>query len=111
MGIYGIKAFAKSFIYSVTTITFFLLFISCCRQAADNKQAKLKELTGYVNPFIGTYKEGHTFPGACLPFGMIQLSPDNGYKGVKAYNYSQKSILGFSHTHLSGTGPIHFDQL
>lgn len=62
------------------------------------------ELVDYVNPFIGTDKEGNTFPGACLPFGMVQLSPDNGFRGVKAYNYSKTSILGFSHTHLSGTG-------
>ena len=62
------------------------------------------ELINYVDPFIGTDKEGNTFPGACLPFGMVQLSPDNGFQGVKAYNYSKTSILGFSHTHLSGTG-------
>ncbi|MCG6191517.1 GH92 family glycosyl hydrolase, partial [Maribellus maritimus] len=69
------------------------------------KQPGIEDLTVYVNPFIGTHKEGHTFPGACQPFGMVQLSPDNGYKGVKAYNYAEESILGFSHTHLSGTGP------
>lgn len=59
----------------------------------------------HVDPFIGTGEEGHTFPGAARPFGMVQLSPDTGYRGVKAYNHSQTSILGFSHTHLSGTGP------
>lgn len=65
-----------------------------------------KHPADYVNPFIGTAAGGHTFPGACLPFGMVQLSPDNGYQGVKAYSYDQKTILGFSHTHLSGTGPF-----
>jgi len=65
---------------------------------------KDKKPVDYVNPFIGTDKEGNTFPGACLPFGMVQLSPDNGYQGVKAYNYAKKTILGFSHTQLSGTG-------
>jgi len=79
-----------------------ILFMGSCCQ---NTVPKTNELTDYVNPFIGTYKEGHTFPGACLPFGMVQLSPDNGYRGVKTYNYAEKSILGFSHTHLSGTGP------
>ncbi len=64
-----------------------------------------KQSVDYVNPMIGTDAAGHTFPGACLPFGMVQLSPDNGYQGVKAYSYAGKSILGFSHTHLSGTGP------
>jgi putative alpha-1,2-mannosidase len=59
----------------------------------------------FVDPFIGTGAQGHTFPGAALPFGLVQLSPDTGYRGVKAYNHAQTSILGFSHTHLSGTGP------
>jgi len=65
----------------------------------------------YVNPFIGTGATGHnlptgnTFPGATRPFGMVQLSPDNGAMGEKNYYYGKKSIVGFSHTHLSGTGP------
>ena len=75
-----------------------ILFVNC---SSDTKQP-----VDYVNPFIGTDAGGHTFPGACLPFGMVQLSPDNGYQGVRAYSYDQKTILGFSHTHLSGTGPF-----
>ena len=61
----------------------------------------------YVNPFIGTANHGHTFPGAVVPFGMVQLSPDNGTNGwdwCSGYNYSDTVIIGFSHTHLSGTG-------
>lgn len=72
----------------------------------------------YVNPIIGTNGMGHTFPGACSPFGLIQLSPDtdtiphnvNGkyqskaYEYCAGYQYSDKTIVGFSHTHLSGTG-------
>src|ERR1700761_3733933 len=61
----------------------------------------------YVDPFIGTAAHGHTYPGASLPFGMVQLSPDNGKEGwdwSSGYNYSSDSIMGFSHTHLSGTG-------
>ncbi|KAI9430781.1 putative alpha-1,2-mannosidase [Russula earlei] len=61
----------------------------------------------YVNPFIGTAAHGHTYPGATLPFGMVQLSPDNGKEGwdwSSGYNYSSDTIMGFSHTHLSGTG-------
>ena len=61
----------------------------------------------YVNVFIGTAAHGHTYPGATVPFGMVQLSPDNGTAGwdwSSGYNYSDSVIVGFSHTHLSGTG-------
>lgn len=61
----------------------------------------------YVDPFIGTDAHGHTFPGATLPFGMVQLSPDTrtvGWDACSGYHYSDSSIIGFSHTHLSGTG-------
>lgn len=61
----------------------------------------------YVNPFIGTDEHGHTFPGATSPFGMVQLSPDTGLEGwdwCSGYHYTDSSIIGFSHTHLSGTG-------
>ena len=77
-----------------------------------------KALVNYVNPLIGTQKMGHTFPGATVPFGMVQLSPDtdslqyieNGkynpdvYKYCAGYQYDDKTIVGFSHTHFSGTG-------
>ncbi|TDX00592.1 GH92 family glycosyl hydrolase [Dinghuibacter silviterrae] len=61
----------------------------------------------YVNPFIGTADHGHTYPGATVPFGMVQLSPDNGRSGwdwCSGYNYGDSVIAGFSHLHLSGTG-------
>ncbi len=61
----------------------------------------------YVDPFIGTGAHGHTFPGATVPFGMVQLSPDNGVNGwdwSSGYHWSSDRIAGFSHTHLSGTG-------
>ncbi|HJP90467.1 MAG TPA: GH92 family glycosyl hydrolase [Pyrinomonadaceae bacterium] len=66
-----------------------------------------KDLARYVNPFIGTAGHGHTFPGAIVPFGMVQLSPDTrltGWDGCSGYHYSDSTIYGFSHTHLSGTG-------
>jgi len=69
--------------------------------------AQTQRLTEYVNPFIGTGGHGHTYPGATLPFGMVQLSPDNGSQGwdwTSGYNYRDSMIQGFSHTHLSGTG-------
>ena len=64
-----------------------------------------------VDPFIGTGPEGHTFPGAAVPFGMVQLSPDTqirpfkqSYKWAAGYRYEDTTILGFSHTHFSGAG-------
>lgn len=64
-------------------------------------------LTRWVDPFLGTGGHGHVYPGATTPFGMVQLSPDNGTNGwdwCGGYHYSSDSIAGFSHTHLSGTG-------
>ncbi|MFA6469994.1 MAG: GH92 family glycosyl hydrolase [Bacteroidota bacterium] len=64
-------------------------------------------LSTLVNPFVGTAGHGHTFPGTTAPFGMVQLSPDTrieGWDACSGYHYSDSSILGFSHTHLSGTG-------
>jgi predicted alpha-1,2-mannosidase len=64
-----------------------------------------------VDPMIGTGPEGHTFPGATVPFGMVQLSPDTqirpfkqSYKWAAGYRYEDTTILGFSHTHFSGAG-------
>ncbi len=71
------------------------------------KSSEKERLTKYIDPFIGTGGHGHTFPGAVTPFGMMQLSPDNGRSGwdwCSGYNYSDSLITGFSHTHLSGTG-------
>ncbi|MFD2871541.1 GH92 family glycosyl hydrolase [Mucilaginibacter ximonensis] len=68
---------------------------------------KKKDYTGYVNPFIGTGGHGHTYPGAVVPFGMVQLSPDTrleGWDGCSGYHYTDSVVYGFSHTHLSGTG-------
>jgi predicted alpha-1,2-mannosidase len=62
----------------------------------------------HVNPFIGTGGHGHTFPGATVPYGMVQLSPDTridgSWDGCGGYHYSDSTIYGFSHTHLNGTG-------
>ncbi len=73
---------------------------------------------GFVNPFIGTQEMGHTFPGACVPFGFVQLSPDTDtipydkegrynpdvYRYCAGYQYLDRTIVGFSHTHFNGTG-------
>jgi predicted alpha-1,2-mannosidase len=64
-------------------------------------------LTDYVNPFIGTGGHGHTYPGAVVPHGLVQLSPDTrlaDWDACSGYYYDDSSLLGFSHTHLSGTG-------
>ena len=71
--------------------------------------AALALLTQYADPFVGTDAHGHTFPGACAPFGMVQLSPDTRSKDYdwdrcSGYHSSDSLIYGFSHTHLSGTG-------
>ena len=81
-----------------------LLIASCLLLVAS---AQTRDFTRWVNPFIGTGGHGHTFPGATLPFGMVQLSPDtriDNWDGSSGYHYSDDVIYGFSHTHLSGTG-------
>lgn len=90
-------------------ITFPALFIAilCCFSVASSFAQK-KNYAQYVNPMIGTGGHGHTFPGATVPFGMVQLSPDtridDSWDGCSGYHYSDSVIYGFSHTHLSGTG-------
>ncbi|MBZ9632383.1 GH92 family glycosyl hydrolase [Salegentibacter sp. LM13S] len=69
--------------------------------------AQKQKLTEYVNPFIGTDGPGNTYPGATVPYGMVQLSPDIGIPGwdrIAGYFYQDSIISGFSHMHLSGTG-------
>ena len=87
----------KKFIF----LTLGIMILSSCN--VTNKH----DLATYVDPFIGTGGHGHTFPGATVPFGMVQLSPDTrmeNWDGSSGYHYSDKTIMGFSHTHLSGTG-------
>lgn len=82
-------------------------FFSCNRKEIPTDATKDQALISYVNPFIGTGGHGHTYPGATMPFGMMQLSPDtrlDGWDGCSGYHYSDEYIYGFSHTHLSGTG-------
>ena len=90
---------------------FFSVIINLSAQETDSPY-------DYVDPFIGTDDMGHTFPGAAVPFGMVQLSPEtdtvmysNGtgynkevYRYCAGYQYSDKTIVGFSHTHFNGTG-------
>lgn len=83
--------------------TLLLLFWLSQVEGQENEAS----LLSFVNPMIGTGGHGHTFPGAVVPFGMVQLSPDtrlSGWDGCSGYHYSDSTIYGFSHTHLSGTG-------
>jgi predicted alpha-1,2-mannosidase len=89
----------------ITLIPLAFAMAACTMHAQDQEAADRH--TRYVNTFIGTGGHGHTFPGATTPYGMVQLSPDTrtiGWDACGGYHYSDSSILGFSHTHLSGTG-------
>ncbi len=112
--------------HKLTTATKHVLaMVAAIITAATATAAKLQKATmqqktpaDYVNPFIGTAGMGHTFPGACAPFGAVQLSPDTDtiphnidgryqadvYNYCAGYRYDDPTIVGFSHTHLSGTG-------
>ena len=99
-------------------ITLFLLLYLLTFYVTPTLAQEAKTPADYVNPMIGTDGMGHTFPGACVPFGIVQLSPDtdtiphnvNGkyqpqtYKYCAGYQYHDSTIVGFSHTHFSGTG-------
>jgi predicted alpha-1,2-mannosidase len=83
----------------------FLFTILICITCANKSSAQ--HLTNYVDPYIGSGGHGHIFVGANVPFGMIQLGPQNIFKGWdwdSGYNYGDSILIGFSHTHLSGTG-------
>jgi predicted alpha-1,2-mannosidase len=89
------------------TVSHMRLIILLCLLLLPLHVSAQRDLTRYVNPFIGTGGHGHTFPGAIVPFGMVQLSPDTrltGWDGCSGYHYSDSRLYGFSHTHLSGTG-------
>ena len=95
-----------------------ILVLSINNAIGQKKTAEKANLIQYVDPMIGTAKMGHTYPGATVPFGSVQLSPEtdtiayglngkyNGevYKYCAGYQYEDKTIVGFSHTHFSGTG-------
>ena len=83
-----------------------LIVIACQPDHPDQEKGSF-DILSYVDPFIGTADHGHVYPGPTYPFGMVQLSPDNGTAGwdwCSGYNWADSLIVGFSHTHLSGTG-------
>ena len=82
-------------------------FVAACGAAAYAFAADAAGVCGYVDPFVGTAGTGHTFPSACVPFGLIQAGPDTGngdWDHCSGYRYGDSSIFGFSQTHLNGTG-------
>jgi len=100
---------SRVFLMKHFTILLSTLFLLACSQTPTNTQAiqKTAALIKFVDPFIGTDGKGKTYPGATQPYGMVQLSPDNGRNGwdwISGYFYPDNVIAGFSHTHLSGTG-------
>ncbi len=89
------------------TLNYLLTLTALAGMGLGQVQAAKYPLAEKVNPFIGTDAHGHTYPGAATPFGMVQLSPDTGTDGwdwCSGYHYTDSSIMGFSHTHLDGTG-------
>ena len=102
-----------------------VFILSMCFYACGQEVRKVnmlpaeKDFTQFVNPFIGTSKMGHVFPGATAPFGMVQLSPQTNFESMfnsegnynkktyeycAGYQYRDTTILGFAHTNFSGTG-------
>src|SRR5580704_4479119 len=98
--------------FSAETASIVLCALTCLPQVATAQTSPSpRARLALVDPFIGTGPDGHTFPGATLPFGMVQLSPDTqirpfkqSYKWASGYRYEDTTILGFSHTHFSGSG-------
>ncbi|MDD7886881.1 GH92 family glycosyl hydrolase [Flavivirga sp. 57AJ16] len=85
---------------------FIIVSLYACKKETQHI-SNTKMLVDFVNPFIGTDGPGNTYPGATVPFGMVQLSPDIGIPGwdrIAGYYYQDSIITGFSHTHLTGTG-------
>jgi predicted alpha-1,2-mannosidase len=103
------KAKMKKTLFSSLNVLSFLVLTSGCIPDQENSifEEGKYPLVQKVDPFVGTAAHGHTYPGATLPFGMVQLSPDTGNEGwdwCSGYHYTDRTIAGFSHTHLSGTG-------
>jgi len=95
-------------IYYFFYLMYLISFLNSCKKEIKKTEVTPNiDLIQYVDPFIGTGGHGHTFPGATVPFGMLQVSPDNGisdWDWCSGYHYSDSITIGFSHLHLSGTG-------
>lgn len=92
---------------NILLLFLFTVSVISCNKNTGNSNNKNPLLVNHVDPFIGTGGHGHTYPGATVPFGMLQVSPDNGISNwdwCSGYHYSDSIVVGFSHLHLSGTG-------
>ena len=92
---------------NVTLFILLVVLFSGCKESTTENNQRKTSIVKLVNPFIGTGGHGHTYPGATVPFGMVQVSPDNGISSwdwCSGYHYQDSIIAGFSHLHLSGTG-------
>ncbi|TYP99371.1 putative alpha-1,2-mannosidase [Tenacibaculum adriaticum] len=101
----------------ILLLLIFITFIQC-KEESPKKSEIINDYTQFVNPMVGTSKMGHTYPGATAPFGMVQLSPQTDvqellkdgkynpktYEYCAGYQYRDTTIVGFTHTNLSGTG-------
>ncbi|GGG37865.1 hypothetical protein GCM10011344_43390 [Dokdonia pacifica] len=99
--------------FKILLFSFICICFSCKKDTISIATVS-QPLTSYVNTFIGTGGHGHTYPGATMPFGMMQLSPDTrleGWDGCSGYHYDDMYIYGFSHTHLSGTGILDYGDI
>lgn len=95
--------------YKMSRLLTILLFVFAVATngAAKQDYSKSKGLLNYVDPYIGSGYHGHVFVGTSVPYGMVQVGPSNIHKGwdwCSGYHYSDSILIGFSHTHLSGTG-------
>ncbi|MGO4773388.1 GH92 family glycosyl hydrolase [Flavobacterium sp. W22_SRS_FK3] len=91
----------------ITLLILIVILVASCKINTNKNKSHKYFFVNYVNPFIGTGGHGHTYPGATVPFGMLQVSPDNGISSwdwCSGYHYSDSVVSGFSHLHLSGTG-------
>ncbi|PXY46184.1 GH92 family glycosyl hydrolase [Flavobacterium hydrophilum] len=90
-----------------TLLVLFVILVASCKINVNKNDHHETLFVDYVDPFIGTGGHGHSYPGATVPFGMLQVSPDNGVSGwdwCSGYHHSDSIVSGFSHLHLSGTG-------
>ncbi|MDB4925278.1 GH92 family glycosyl hydrolase [Mucilaginibacter sp.] len=100
------KLLKKQIAFSILSICI-MLFINLNIVNAQKKAKAVPGLTSFVDPMIGAGGHGHVFVGASVPFGAVQVGPDNHYKGwdwCSGYNYADSLMIGFAQTHLSGTG-------
>src|ERR1035438_6757428 len=95
---------ARRILWLMFWLPLLLLGLQQALKADGNTFIDVSNVTDYVRPLVGTQGGGNTYPGPSAPFGMVQLSPDTDREACGGYKYSDTSILGFSLTHLTGTG-------